>query len=114
QRFATRARRDRRHRRTAGREACTPPPRPQVAGAQEKFPMDSSALESFVSTGRLPVSGKVAAYVTDAYERFHTHVGGEISSVYPALAAVPPNLFGICVAGTSGEIHSAGDAAYGF
>lgn len=76
--------------------------------------MDSSALESFVSTGRLPVSGEVAEYVTDAYERFHAHGGGEISSVYPALAAVPSNLFGICVAGTNGEIHSAGDAAYGF
>ena len=76
--------------------------------------MDSTLLEVFVSTGRLPGSGRVAQYVNEAHQRFREHADGRVSSVYPALAAVPPELFGICVAGTNGEIHAAGDAAYGF
>ena len=66
--------------------------------------MDSAALESFVSTGRLPVAGQVAQYVNEAHQRFRAHSEGDVSRVYPALAAVPPQLFGICIAGTDGEI----------
>jgi glutaminase len=48
--------------------------------------------------------------VNEAYERFCSDRRGEVSSVYPALARVPPDLFGICVVGTSGNVYSAGDA----
>jgi glutaminase len=34
--------------------------------------------------------------------------------VYPALAAVPRDLFGICVAGTTGNLYVAGDAEHEF
>lgn len=34
--------------------------------------------------------------------------------MYPALPRVPGELFGICVAGTSGRVYSAGDAAHEF
>ena len=35
-------------------------------------------------------------------------------SVYPALARVPADLFGICVVGTSGRVYAAGDADHEF
>ncbi len=47
--------------------------------------------------------------VNDAYERFCSDRGGEVSSVYPALARVSPDLFGVCVVGTSGNAYAAGD-----
>jgi glutaminase len=52
--------------------------------------------------------------VTEAYERFKSNRDGENSTVYPALASVPRSLFGICLAGTSGNLHAAGDAEYEF
>ena len=39
---------------------------------------------------------------------------GENSQVYPALARVKKDLFGICVAGTSGDVYAAGDIDYEF
>ena len=39
---------------------------------------------------------------------------GENSKVYPALARVPSELFGICVVGTSGNVYAVGDAEYEF
>ena len=36
------------------------------------------------------------------------------ADVYPALASVPPELFGICVAGADGAVYAAGDADYPF
>ena len=50
------------------------------------------------------------AWVDEAYERYRSNTDGEVSRVYPALAVVPPELFGICVVGTSGRAYSAGDA----
>jgi len=53
--------------------------------------------------------------VDEAYERFRTENGGEPSAVYPALARVPPHLFGICAAGThGGGRYVAGDAEHPF
>ena len=37
-----------------------------------------------------------------------------MSEVYPALARVPPELFGICVAAVDGRVHSVGDAEVEF
>jgi glutaminase len=39
---------------------------------------------------------------------------GDVSRVYPALAEVPPELFGICVVGTNGGVYAAGDADHEF
>ena len=37
-----------------------------------------------------------------------------MSQVYPALAAVPGDLFGICVVGIDGGVYAAGDAEHEF
>lgn len=70
--------------------------------------------DAHVSTGFLPRPDRVQALLDVAHERFSPIDEGENSSVYPALAAVPRDLFGICVAGTDGAVSAAGDAAYLF
>jgi glutaminase len=67
-----------------------------------------------VSTGRLPLPEHVRALLYAAHERFAAVDEGENADVYPALAAVPRDLFGICVAATDGAIYAVGDAAYPF
>jgi glutaminase len=69
---------------------------------------------AFISTGNLPSPPRVQALVDEAYERFKSDRGGQNSQVYPALARVPSDLFGICVVGTRGEIYAVGDAEHEF
>jgi glutaminase len=52
--------------------------------------------------------------VDEAYERYKSVSEGENSSVYPALARVPSDLFGICVVGTSGNVYAVGEAEHEF
>ena len=61
-----------------------------------------NSLSSYVSTGSLPPSDQVARLVAEAHERFGNVELGKNSQVYPALARVPHDLFGICVVGTDG------------
>lgn len=67
-----------------------------------------------VSTGRLPSIERVQALVEAAYEQFRANDEGRNADHYPALAEVPRDLFGVCVAGTSGAIAGAGDIDYPF
>jgi len=67
-----------------------------------------------VSTGHLPSSAVVQTLVKDAYEQFKPNLDGEQADYYPALARIPANLFGICVAGINGILYSAGDALFPF
>ncbi len=69
---------------------------------------------SYISTGHLPSPERVQALVAEAHQRFRNNSEGANSDVYPALAAVPNTLFGICLAGTSGNLFRAGDADYEF
>jgi len=69
-----------------------------------------SDVPTFVSTGQLPPGERVTALVVEAYDRFRGNGEGELSTVYPSLAAVDPERFGICVAGVGGATVSAGDA----
>lgn len=69
---------------------------------------------AFVSTGNLPSPERAQALVNEAHRRFCTDAAGENSQVYPALARVPSELFGICIVGASGNIYRAGDADYEF
>jgi glutaminase len=69
---------------------------------------------SYVSTGHLPSPDLVKTLVAEAYERYKSNTEGSNSQVYPALAMVPSQLFGICVIGTSGNVYAAGDAQYEF
>jgi len=64
----------------------------------------------FVSTGRLPPPELVRALVAEAHERYRTNAEGANSRVYPALAQIPSDLFGVCVVGTSGNVYAAGEA----
>jgi glutaminase len=69
---------------------------------------------AYVSTGQLPSPERVRALVKDAYERFKSNTDGENSKVYPALARVPSDLFGICVVSASGNVYAAGAAEHDF
>lgn len=63
----------------------------------------------YVSTGHLPPDERVKSLVAEAYEKFKSNGDGDNSQVYPALARVSRDLFGICVVGTTGNLYSAGD-----
>src|SRR4030095_13306203 len=67
-----------------------------------------------VSTGQLPSPEQVRRAVDEAYQRYRAATGGENSHVYPALARVPADLFGICAVGTRGGVYATGDADHGF
>ena len=67
-------------------------------------------ISPFVSTGQLPPAENVISLVDQAHGLFSSNREGEPSSVYPALTRVSPDLFGICVASTSGNVYAAGDA----
>jgi glutaminase len=73
---------------------------------------DADAL--YVSTGHLPSPELVKALVDQSYARFKSNTEGSNSDVYPALARVPKELFGVCVASSSGSLYAAGDAEYEF
>jgi glutaminase len=68
----------------------------------------------YVSTGHLPPPEMVRSLVSEAYERFKATTDGRNSDVYPALARVPSDLFGICVVGTNGNVYAVGDAEHEF
>ncbi len=68
----------------------------------------------YVSTGCLPPPDRVTTLVAEAHQRFKSNAEGKNSTVYPALAQAPSDLFGVCVAGTSGHVYAVGDAEYEF
>jgi glutaminase len=76
--------------------------------------MSERAESRFVSTGRLPPQESVPALLSLAHELYGSNTEGSSSQVYPALARVPGDLFGICVTGTSGDLYTAGDAEVEF
>ncbi len=71
-------------------------------------------LDSYISTGHLPPRERVVELVTKAYDRYRTNSEGNNSQVYPALARVSKDLFGVCVVGTNGEVFAVGDAEHEF
>lgn len=68
----------------------------------------------YVSTGHLPPAELVSELLAEAHERFQSDSAGQNSQVYPALARVPSDLFGICVVGTTGRVFAAGDSDHEF
>jgi len=74
----------------------------------------ASADALYVSTGHLPPAEQVASLVTAAYDICKSNAEGMNSQVYPALAQVPSDLFGVCVVGTSGKVYAVGDSDYEF
>ena len=67
-----------------------------------------------ISTGRLPPAHQVRAVVDAAYEQFKSIDEGENAAHYPALAAIPRDLFGVCVADVTGRTYAVGDADHPF
>jgi glutaminase len=76
--------------------------------------IDGPIGDAFVSTGELPGRDLVESLVQEAYDRYRVNRDGEVSRVYPALARVPADLFGVCVVESSGTMFAAGDADYEF
>ncbi len=70
--------------------------------------------QDVVSTGRLPEAARVQTLVEAAHARFRDDDRGENASHYPALAQVPPGLFGICMASVDGGLYEAGDTRHAF
>jgi len=75
---------------------------------------DNAGAAPYVSTGHLPSPDQVRALVAEAHERFKSNTDGQNSQVYPALARVPSQLFGVCVVGTSGKVYAVGDSDHEF
>ena len=75
---------------------------------------DAATEPCYVSTGHLPEPDLVMTIVKRAYERYKGNTEGKNSDIYPALARVPSDLFGVCVVGASGNVHQAGDADHEF
>jgi glutaminase len=75
---------------------------------------DAERPSPYVSTGRLPPPEMIADLLDEAYERYRTNVDGKNSDVYPALANVAPDLFGLSVAGVTGNLYQVGDANHEF
>jgi glutaminase len=67
-----------------------------------------------VSTGHLPLPERVRQLLYEAHERFAAVDEGQNADYYPALATVPRELFGICLAGTDGPSYAVGDAQHPF
>jgi glutaminase len=75
-------------------------------------PPSDAVNTTFVSTGHLPEPAAIQALIDEAHRRYLENTNGQNSQVYPALARVPSNLFGICVVGTRGRIYAVGDSEY--
>ena len=74
----------------------------------------TSGRAAHVSTGRLPEADEVQRLVAEVHEQVAGVPGGQVSTVYPALARMSPDLFGVCVVGVRGAMHAAGDADHRF
>lgn len=48
--------------------------------------------------------------MTQAYERFKANDEGDNSDIYPVLATVPSELFGLSLVGDDGDVFSVGEA----
>jgi glutaminase len=76
-------------------------------------PQDEAA-SVYVSTGHLPPQDEVGRLLTEAWTEARSDDGGEVSRVYPALAAARPDLFGAAIVGVDGRTHHVGDATVAF
>ena len=77
--------------------------------------MDAVTPDSHrVSTGRLPEPEEVRRLIEAAHAQVAEVADGEVSDVYPALARVSPDLFGVCVVGVTGASFGVGDEGHAF
>lgn len=76
--------------------------------------MTSAFPASVISTGHLPGGECVQTLVEDTHRRFAGVSAGANADYIPALATVPAELFGVCLAEVSGVRHEAGDTEFAF
>ncbi len=76
--------------------------------------VDEATAAKAVSTGHLPSGDLIRRYVSEAFERYRAVDEGKVADYIPALARVPRDLFGICIAGVDGAVHAIGDADHAF
>ena len=78
--------------------------------------MANDGIDSFpyVSTGHLPPANDVARLINSAFDLYRDNTDGQCSQVYPALARVPADLFGIGVVSAAGEVVTVGAADHLF
>ena len=69
---------------------------------------------TYISTGHLPPAADVSRLIDRVYSRYASNSDGECSQVYPALARVPRDLFGICMVGTDGRVYATGAVDHPF
>jgi glutaminase len=70
--------------------------------------------EGNVSTGRLPGEQVVRDLLVDAHERYRAVDDGAVADYIPALARMPPDLFGACIVSADGRMVAVGDADHRF
>lgn len=61
------------------------------------------------STGNLPSRATVEALIAEAYARYADHDDGNVADYIPVLAGVDPDLFGLSLVGTNGNVVEIGD-----
>jgi glutaminase len=83
-------------------------------GGEATAGRDANGRGPYVSTGHLPSPRQVQLAVDEAYRMYRQEDSGANSQTYPALARVPGDLFGICVAGIGGNVYRVGDAGHEF
>ena len=77
-------------------------------------PSESGPSVDFVSTGHLPGDDDVRALIRQAHRTLRDVDDGQTSTVYPVLAQMPPDRFGISVVGVDGSRFAVGDAQTSF
>ncbi len=90
---------------------------PAVAGATGTpagFPEEDEDALDPAGGGRMALGETIGPLVREAWELYRANDEGENAQHYPALAAAPRGLFGVCVAGVGGAVHAAGDADHPF
>lgn len=72
--------------------------------------MSKDVIDSYISTGSLPESATITRLLEKAHSLYADNKEGQVSSVYPALERVEPELFGSCLVTAAGGIYMTGDA----
>lgn len=67
-----------------------------------------------MSTGSLPADDRLVDAIERVLLTVRSDRRGAVSTVYPALAAADPDLFGLALVGVSGRVVSAGDDSVEF
>jgi glutaminase len=85
-----------------------------VTAVDEAPGADGRLAEGNVSTGHLPTAEIVRQLLAEAYEQCLPIDAGEVADYIPALARVPPDLFGASIVSADGRAVAVGDAGFRF